>query len=153
MPRVSACACLFFWQKNTRTLVIEVAYIYVHLSYSYCRGFMCILLHATRDSFLCNNCWLSNAMENIYGCKVFASWIFFVALESLQLSHEQLQRVACNELHMKPGHNDAKHALGWLWTLSRSDNARFKRLNHWNAELRALFVDSKGRLHDVRIRA
>jgi len=53
-----------------------------------------ILLRVTRCNFSCNNCGLSNVMENIHGCNIFASWIFSVTLECLQLFHKNY-----SELH------------------------------------------------------
>ena len=40
-------------------------------------------IECTALQLLCNNCRLSNVLENIHGCSIFASWIFSITLESL----------------------------------------------------------------------
>jgi len=44
---------------------------------------LCAITACNVLQFLCNNCRLSNLMENIYGCNIFA-----ITLESLQLLHK-----------------------------------------------------------------
>jgi len=50
-----------------------------------CRSFMCNLLHATHYNVCAIIAGFPTWCKNIHGCYIFASWIFSITLESLQL--------------------------------------------------------------------
>jgi len=71
---------------------------------------MCNLLHVTRCNFLCNNCRLSDVMENIHDVPhhfCLTNRLFSITLKNLQSLHKKIAARCVQQLRMKPRHRAA----------------------------------------------